>query len=822
MADLILNINISESKKKGRIVLETYNGTIPNLKSKQFSGPLRNININGITSADNLTSINLDIIRNYLNSKNNTQINKYQYILSNSGLYEISQFVKYGCLFYKDKGTPMFQVEYIYFNDKVKQDYFELLGIKVAHLKTNLYFLTEESITDEKVRQIIANAYVDIKSKECKLQLAFDYDDFTVSYEEESRTLGIDNTYRDFGFEERIASIVKKCGWVHEKNVGFKYKGHSLQNALLQLIDEGISVYTEANSKIVKGDFSDVHVSYGIDWFEVKGNVRIGDGSIGIHELISLKGRKENWVELNGKTVFLPESLNAALKPANLADNSLRIERNQFVLAVEIAYETNRTSTIGIEQLTEYEKIRLNLEYGISSILRSYQEIGVKWLMSLHRNEFGGCLADDMGLGKTLQIIAYLSDSSMSNTVNLIIVPKTLLINWKKEFERFSPQTSVFIYHGSGREFTQAIENKVIITTYGTVLNDLDIISNFTFENIIIDEAQHIKNPKTKIYLAIKQLRARTRFILTGTPVENNIQEYWGLMKLINPYIFSKFKPFTRYADNEAVLDKIKRITAPFLLRRMKNEVLKDLPQKQEQVLYCKMEAQQQELYNRMLTSIRYEIERKSNRFEIKSNSIMLNGLLYLQEICCHPQLLAKEYNPDGCKASAKLDQLFEILDDLYFSEHKVVIFSRFTRMLKIIEKKLIGLHYNTFYLDGKSNDRMGIVDDFENSNNGIFLISLKAGGVGLNLVSADTAIIYDPWWNPAIEKQAEDRIYRIGQTRNVMIYRMIVEGTIEEKIQILQREKNKLYEEILGGHETPTSLTVEIMKKLLTDISEN
>ena len=822
MADLILNINISESKKKCRIVLETYYGTIPNLRSKQFSGPLRNININGITTADNLTSVNLGIIRDYLNSENNSQINKYQYILSDSGLYEISRFVEYGCLFYKDKGTPMFQVENVYFDEQKNRDYVELPGIKVAYLKTNLYFLIEECIADEKSRQITANAYVDIISKDGRLQLTFDYDDFTVIHEEKSRTLGTDNTYRDFGFEERIVSIIKKHGWVHEKNAGFRYEGHSMQNDLIQLIDEGISVYTETDSRIVKGDFSGVHVSYDIDWFEIKGNVGIGDCSISISDLISLKGRKENWVELNGKTVFLLESLNDVLKPTNLSDDSLRINRNQFISAVEIAYETNGNSITGIEQLTGYNDVCLNLEYSISSVLRPYQEIGVKWLMSLHRNEFGGCLADDMGLGKTLQIVAYLSDSGMNNTTNLIIVPKTLLINWKKEFEKFSPQTSVYVYHGAGREFTRAIENKVIITTYGTVLNDLDSISEFNFENLIIDEAQHIKNPKTKIYLAVRKLKARTRFILTGTPVENNIQEYWGLMKLVNPFILSKINPFTRYDDSAVIIDKIKRITAPFLLRRMKNEVLKELPQKQEQILYCKMDSQQQELYNKMLTSIRYEIERKSDRFEIKSNSIMLNGLLYLQEICCHPQLLAKEYNPDGCKVSAKLEQLLEILNDLYHSGHKVVIFSRFTRMLTIIEKKLIGLHYNTFYLDGKSDDRMRIVDDFENSDIGVFLISLKAGGTGLNLISADTAIIYDPWWNPAIEKQAEDRIYRIGQKRNVMIYRMIVEGTIEEKVQMLQKEKNKLYEEILRGHEMPKLLTADIMRKLLTDIHEN
>ena len=816
MADLVLNVNIFESKKKGRVVLETFDGTIPNLKSKQFSGPLRNININGISSVDNLTSLEFELIKKYLNSNFNTQINKYQYILSNSGLYELSQFVKKGCLFYKDKGTPMFQIEDVCFKPNHALKYVELIGVKIAYAKTNLFFLIENVIADDTTRQIAARAYVDINSKPCKLEVVFDYDDFSVNYEDDNRTLGNENAYRDFGFEERIITIIKKHGWVHEKNVGFKYEGRSLQNDLMQLIDAGIIVYTDSNSRIVKGDFSSIHISYGIDWFEIKGSVEADDESINISDLINLKGRKENWIEYNGKILFIPESLKTVLKPANLSGDTLRIDRTYLISAIEIAYDTNGGVIAGIEQLTDYSKICLNIDSNIFSILRPYQITGVKWLMSLHNNEFGGCLADDMGLGKTLQIIAYLSDSCMNKTKNLVIVPKTLLINWKKEFEKFSPKTPVYIYHGVGRDILQALESKIIVTTYGTILNDLEAFDGLKFDNIIIDEAQHIKNPKTKIYRAIKQLNAKTRIILTGTPVENNIQEYWGLMKLINPLLFSKTNPFVKNVDSVAITDRIKRITAPFLLRRMKKEVLLDLPQKQEQVLYCKMDCQQQELYNKMLSSIRNEIQRKSERFEIKSNSIMLNGLLYLEEICCHPQLLAKEYNPDDCRQSAKFEQLLDILSSLYSSNHKVVIFSRFTRMLKIIENKLIKLHYNTFYLDGKSANRMKIVEDFESSDNGIFLISLKAGGTGLNLISADTAIIYDPWWNPAIEKQAEDRIYRIGQTKNVIIYKMIVEGTIEEKIQTLQNEKNNLYEEILCGHEMPTSMTAEVMKDLL------
>ena len=220
-----------------------------------------------------------------------------------------------------------------------------------------------------------------------------------------------------------------------------------------------------------------------------------------------------------------------------------------------------------------------------------------------------------------------------------------------------------------------------------------------------------------------------------------------------------------------------------------------------------------------MLDSIRHEMNRKSERFEIKSNSIVLSGLLYLQEICCHPRLIPKDYNINGCFDSAKLDVLMSMVSELHLSGHKIVIFSRFTKMLEIINKALIKQHMNVFYLDGKTRQRQEVVDDFEQSRDGVFLISLKAGGVGINLVSADTAIIYDPWWNPAVEKQAQDRIYRIGQKKKVTIYKLIVANTIEEKVQLLQDKKKELFEQVVSGHENPTNITMEDLKELIGNI---
>lgn len=815
MSDLILNINIPESKKRGRLLIDTYDGTIPHLKNRQYSGPLRNININGVTEADNLSSVELEQIKSFLNASSNVQINKYQYIIAEKALIELTQLPAMGCLFYRDKGTPMFQVDNVFINSKANLEFIAIGNSRLSYQKTSIYLQIENINENDCAIQINPKAYVDININNHPLELVFEYDGYSVSYKEKNRSIG-DGIIRDYGYEERIVSIVKECGWNHTKEAGFLYIGKDFQADVLQLVSEGVDVFVDKDKKVAKGDFSSIEVSYGIDWFDIKGDVQIDEETVNVSELIDFKTRKENWVELNGNVIIIPKSLSSVLKSTAKYGDSLRLEKTEFAIATEIALETSGKSVIGVEKLIDCDDIVLDINPDLKTNLREYQKTGVKWLLSLVKNGFGGCLADDMGLGKTLQIIACLADSSMSGAKSLIVVPKTLLINWEKEFQKFSPSASVLIYHGAGRGTLSINECDVVITTYGTVLNDIDKLSKIVFNNLIIDEAQYIKNPKTKIYRAIKRVNARTRIILTGTPVENNIQEFWGLMKLVNPSLFAKMNPFHKNYDSKLLIERIKRLTDPFILRRMKAEVLDDLPERQEQTLYCKMDSKQQELYDNMLFSIQNEIKRKSDRFEIKTNSIMLNGLLYLQEICCHPLLLDKGLNYNGCKESAKYDQLLDVVDSLYTSGHKVVIFSRFTKMLRIIEKQLIRKHYNCFYLDGQTKDRMDLVDEFESSKTGIFLISLKAGGTGLNLVSADTAIIYDPWWNPAVEKQAEDRIYRIGQKKNVMVYKMIVEGSIEEKVQQLQKEKMDLYNELLDNLEAPKRLTADIMKDLL------
>ena len=622
--------------------------------------------------------------------------------------------------------------------------------------------------------------------------------------------------YRNYKFEKDIISLIKEYHWKNLTKNAFTYSGKDITEDIKSLAFSGIHLYTNSRKKINVADFDNVSVSYGLDWFELSGNVTAGDSEIKLSELIDFRKKKEPWTEYNGQIIFSPSSLKKLGKnEIEKNGDNLKISKDDILSALEIVDFFGSKNVEAFSELSRYQDINLQLTNVLQNTLREYQKIGVKWLLSLRKNGFGGCLADDMGLGKTLQVISYFSDKSQLGTNALIVVPKTLIENWNREFKKFAPDISTYVYHGIGRNLADALNCRVIITTYGTLLNDIELINECNFDHLIIDEAQNIKNSRSKAYRAVKAVRAKTRIIMTGTPLENNIQEYWGLMKIANPTELS-YKMIMNGLSEEQIIEKVKRLTSPFLLRRFKKDVIDDLPEKEEQIVYCSFDDDQRKLYNKLLESIKYEIDRKADRYEIKSNSIILSGLMYLQEVCCHPRLIPKEYNSEMCFESAKLDQLLLMVDELYAAGHKIVIFSRFTRMLEIINKEFIKRHFNIFYLDGSTKDRQSVVDDFEESDEGVFLISLKAGGVGLNLISADTAILYDPWWNPAVEKQAEDRIYRIGQKKKVTVFKLIAAGTIEEKVQTLQETKKKLFDDVIEGNDIPQNITMKDIRNLL------
>lgn len=816
MADLIININLDESRKKQGLIIETYEGAIPHLKSKKYSGPLRNVNLSSLSDTDNLSSVVLQNIKKIFNDLANTQISKFQYLFSVNCLPYLKTIVAQGCVFCKDtRKSPMYEIEQLLLN--TGNDKLEYIHDFAAYQDgTTLYIDFDIEKKEAVGNEIIPLFYINITTRDFNSDLYFDYGNDLVKVNDKEIFLNNEARYRNYKFEKDIISTIKESHWKILGKDSFVYSGDDIAEDMKKLVDSGIHLYTNTKKKIDVVDFDNISFSYGLDWFELSGTATAGDFEVKLCDLIDFRKKREIWTEYSGQIIFLPKAFNNLGKNEIAKNgNNLRISKKDILKAIAVIDFFCVGKKASYNELVKYQDIKLQLSNVLNSTLRDYQKIGVKWLLSLRRNGFGGCLADDMGLGKTLQIISYLSDESIAGTNALIVVPKTLIENWNREFKKFASDMSVYVYHGTGRNLADALKHRVVIITYGTLLNDINKISNYCFDHLIIDEAQNIKNSRSKAYRAVKAVNATTKIIMTGTPIENNIREYWGLMTIANPTNLS-FKMIMNGLTEEQVVEKIKRLNKPFLLRRLKKDVLDDLPEKEEQVVYCSFDESQRKLYNVLLKSIKYEIKRKADRYEMKLNSIILSGLMYLQEACCHPRLLPKEYNSEQCFESAKLEQLLLMIDELYAIGHKIVIFSRFTKMLEIINKELIKRHFAIFYLDGGTKNRQTVVDDFEGSKDGIFLISLKAGGVGLNIVTADTAIIYDPWWNPAVEKQAEDRIYRLGQKNKVTVFKLIAADTIEEKVQKLQEIKKRLFDEVIKGHEIPQNLTFEDIRSLL------
>ena len=437
----------------------------------------------------------------------------------------------------------------------------------------------------------------------------------------------------------------------------------------------------------------------------------------------------------------------------------------------------------------------------LRKILRHYQISGVNWLMFLVRYGLGGILADDMGLGKTLQILALLQSRRGQGT-SLVICPKTLIDNWHEEIIKFTPEIKVLIPEGSAAQrkmqTASLTEYDLVITSYPLLRNDLENYSGFRFRYCILDEAQYIKNPDSETAKSVKAITADTRLALTGTPMENSILELWSVFDYLMPGFLSGRKEFNvQFADNAGLLqEKIK----PFLLRRTKAEMLPELPPKIEQVLYTTMDREQLGIYMAVLDSVRKSVldivDKKS--FD-KSRLQVLAALMKLRQICNHPGLVNEEYLKHK-GVSAKLELFEELINESAESGHKVLVFSQFTSMLKILAEVLDENNIPYSYLDGSTQRRGEIIRNFScDSQIKVFLISLKAGGYGLNLTAADTVMLFDPWWNPMAEEQAIDRVYRMGQNNPVNVYRFVTRGTVEEKILALQQKKRALFDAVIG-----------------------
>jgi SNF2 family N-terminal domain protein len=477
-------------------------------------------------------------------------------------------------------------------------------------------------------------------------------------------------------------------------------------------------------------------------------------------------------------------------------------------------YYKNMISQIEDRQIDLSTKIppKLNAE------LRTYQKIGYKWLRTLEQYKMGGILADDMGLGKTIQLLAVILSYVQKNKGNvkpsIIICPSSLALNWYNEIQKFTPTLKALVISDDYLERKRKIEEigkyQVIITSYDSLKRDIDLYENYCFKYVVADEAQYIKNNNTKNSKAIKTINAETKFALTGTPIENSLSELWSIFDFIMPGYLYKYKKFKELYEtpiikeqNEDVMNKLKKQIEPFVLRRTKGEVLTELPDKTVTILNNEMSEEQYNIYMSYMAQARKEIMSQIdiNGFE-KSQIKILSLLMRLRQICCHPKLFLREYEGE----SSKLNQCIEIIQDAVLGGHKILLFSSYTSMFEIIEEKLknIGVKYLKLTGQTKVGERIELVDKFNTDENiKVFLISLKAGGTGLNLTGADMVIHYDPWWNLSAENQATDRTYRIGQKRNVQVYKLITKNSIEEKIYELQQKKAKLIDNMLSTDAT-------------------
>ncbi|MCH9633603.1 MAG: RNA polymerase-associated protein RapA [Chlamydiae bacterium] len=466
----------------------------------------------------------------------------------------------------------------------------------------------------------------------------------------------------------------------------------------------------------------------------------------------------------------------------------------------------------------------------IKANLRTYQVEGVNWLERLRVMHLNGILADDMGLGKTLQAIVALTQfyqSTRANTLSLIVCPTSLLYNWFEEFQRFNPNLKILVVDGvpnQRKKILQSIKKyQILITSYSLLQKDVECYKKHKLGYVILDEAQHIKNRSTRNAQSVKMLQSTHKLILTGTPIENSLLELWSLFDFLMPGLLSSYKRFVeKYLRdsghaNKENLTQLKQKASPFILRRMKVDVLDDLPPVSQIVYHCQLTPSQNKLYTNYINTAREELSTLVQKEGFEKVQIhVLATLTRLKQICCHPAIFAKENPEEG--DSAKYDMLKELLNTLIEGKHKIVIFSQYTRMLKIMRKDLEQQGIRLSYLDGSTKNRLEVVKDFnKDASISVFLVSLKAGGSGLNLVGADTVIHYDMWWNPAVENQATDRVHRIGQKKSVMSYKLVTVGTIEEKIIKMQDKKRGLVKKVIcTDDEAMSKLTWEEVLELL------
>ncbi len=628
----------------------------------------------------------------------------------------------------------------------------------------------------------------------------------------------IQNLHSSFIVQEETGSLILKGAEVLKNNWFFLFVDAMKEMKVPVYGFEALKNFRFNTAKPT----THIHLSSGVDWFDASVQVKFGELKVSIGDIKKSLVNKQSFVQLSdGSLGILPDEwlkkYSLLFKVGDSKSTGLRLSKYHMSVIDEL-YENRNEEELSFALDEKYERLRefksiplIDAPENVAEILRPYQLSGFQWLHYLGEVGWGGILADDMGLGKTLQALTMLSNyhKEHEGLVALVVCPTTLIYNWRNEVEKFTPNLTHHIHHGSARlrkpeELSKA---NIIITTYGTLRSDIQLFLKINFDYVVLDESQAIKNPSSKVTKAATLLNAKNKLCMSGTPLQNNTFDIFAQMNFLNPGLLGSVEffrnefatPIDKFGELENK-QHLRRLLMPFILRRTKEQVAKDLPEKTETILFCEMEKEQRRIYDAFRNTYRNKIMGAIDEQGIeKSQFTILQGLMKLRQICDSPAILNEdEQYPNH---SIKLDEITrEITENI--GEHKALVFSQFLGMLGLIRQKLKDENIPYEYFDGStsSQDREKAIQNFQNNDEcRVFLISLKAGGVGLNLTAADYVYIVDPWWNPAVEQQAIDRTHRIGQTKNIFAYRMICVDTIEDKILQLQEKKKVLAKELIS-----------------------
>lgn len=694
-----------------------------------------------------------------------------------------------------------------------------------------------------------------------------------VKFQKKGDDFFIHKIKRDFEWEKSIFDFLSEIG-LTEKNGYYSLKAIELlepADALYFLVNwlnknkyrlEGKGIAVE-QGKLEKTYFTgeqkiEVKTKITDDWFDVYAIVTFGPFSFPFIKLKNYILNDIREIELpNGEVAIIPEEWFARYKSllpfARSKKEKMQFGRYHYALLQKILQPGDDTFQQKIQEMAGIRG-NVHLPDGLNAELRSYQKTGFRWMFGLHKNGFGGCLADDMGLGKTLQTLALLQKlkrperSSVApggqaydgqldlfadpepnekiQPASLIVLPTSLVHNWETEIQKFTPELKVYLHVGQQRKTNSELEKTIltfdiILTTYGTVRNDVEQLAKLKFFYLILDESQYVKNPSSKTYKAVMKLQSEYRLALTGTPIENSLSDLWAQLNFLNKGMLGNLAFFRRYFitpvekhNSKDQQEKLQVMIRPFVLRRTKEEVAKDLPPLMEQVVVCEMDDVQYRNYETEKSIIRNSILAGIEQEGVKKSAmVILQGLTRLRQLANHPKLL-----PDlEAQESGKFEEIFRMLENVVAEKHKVLVFSSFVKHLELIKTRIEKENWKYSLLTGQTSNRKEVIRQFqEDAENHIFLISLKAGGVGLNLTSADYVFIIDPWWNPAAENQAISRAHRIGQNKHVFVYRFITQGSIEEKIQQLQNRKSSLADKFINSNNPLQEITKEELLGLL------